>query len=82
MTDENARRRTAAEAVADAAVAGFAALHRASTPEYEASLTLNAKGDVQIAVSGKADTLDVCDAVASKFDALCAKYPRKNGGTE
>lgn len=79
MTTEPERRATGIEAVRDVAIA---ALHRASTPEYECSLTLNAKGDVQIALSGKADTLDVCDSVAEKFDALCRQYPRKNGGTE
>ena len=73
------RKPSSAELVAQVAVA---ALHRASTPEYECSLTLNAKGDVQIAVSGKADTIDVADTVQAKFDALCAAYPRRNGGSE
>ena len=76
---EPGRRPTPSELMRDVAVA---ALHRASTPEYDCSLTLNAKGDVQIAVTGKADTLDVCDAVAERFDALCNRYPRRNGGGE
>lgn len=76
-TEETPRRQSPTEAIRDVAIA---ALHRASTPEYDCSLTLNAKGDVQIAVTGKADTLDVCDAVRAKFDELCAAYPRRNGG--
>ena len=75
-TEETPRRATGIEAVRDVAIA---ALHRASTPEYDCSLTLNAKGDVQIAVSGKSDSLDVCDAVRAKFDELCTAYPRRNG---
>lgn len=77
-TEEAPRRPTPAELVAQVALG----LHRAGAPEYECNLTLNAKGDVQIYVGGKSQSLDVAEAIAERFDALCARYPRKNGGGE
>lgn len=54
---------------------------RPSEPTSKVELTLNAKGDVQIAV----DVTDADPKVATKkaaelFDVLRAKYPRENGG--
>jgi hypothetical protein len=53
---------------------------RRSDPTSKVSLSLNAKGDVQIEV----DVNDADPAVAAKqcadlFDVLRAKYPRDNG---
>ena len=53
---------------------------RRSDPTSKVSLSLNAKGDVQIEV----DVNDADPAVAAKqasdlFDVLRAKYPRENG---
>lgn len=60
----------------------MAALTRApSPPEHTVGLTLNAKGDVQIEVTGRSADLEaLAGSVADTFDALRAKY-RPNGGT-
>lgn len=56
----------------------MAALHRApQAPEHTVSLTWNAKGDVQIEVTGRGPDLAGLQAdVITAFDALRAKYPR------
>jgi len=77
-TEETPRRPTPAELVRDVAVAG---LQRApAPPEHTVGLTLNAKGDVQIEVTGRGHDLDELAAhVAAKFDWLREQYPRGNG---
>jgi hypothetical protein len=51
-----------------------------AAPEHTVGLTLNAKGDVQIEVTGRGTDLDaLCGDVAATFDALRIKYPRENG---
>jgi hypothetical protein len=59
------------------------ALRRAPVaPEHTVDLTLNAKGDVQIAVAARgADIDEVAEDAMRVFDQLCAKYPR-NGATK
>lgn len=61
----------------------MAALNRAaSPPEHTVSLTLNAKGDTQIEVTGRGHDLAALEAdVSGAFDRLRAKYPRGNGAT-
>jgi hypothetical protein len=60
----------------------MAALTRApAPPEHTVALTLNAKGDVQIEVTGRGHDLGALTAdVLGTFEALRAKYPRGNGG--
>lgn len=77
MSAAEPRRPSSAELVAQVAVA---ALHRAPSSEYETEITLNAKGDVQVRVSGKSDDTDKLAWVQTEFDRLCAAYPRRNGG--
>lgn len=62
----------------------MAALTRApSPPEHTVGLTLNAKGDVQIEVTGRGHDLDgLAESVATTFEALRAKYRPANGGQE
>jgi hypothetical protein len=49
-------------------------------PECAVGLTLNAKGDVQIAVEAKGpDVGGIGVAVQAEFDRLRAEYPRQNG---
>ncbi len=62
----------------------MAALNRApQPPEHTVSLTLNAKGDVQIEVTGRGHDLDALTAaVLETFEALRVKYPRGNGAPE
>ena len=46
-------------------------------PEHTVGLTLNAKGDVQIEVTGRGTDLEgLAASVQAAFDALCEKYPR------
>jgi hypothetical protein len=52
-------------------------------PEYSGSLTLNAKGDVQIVWEVKGDDPAVAlKALRAGFDVLRTAYPRTNGGAE
>ncbi len=53
-----------------------------SPPEHTVGLTLNAKGEVQIEVTGRGPELDALAAsVTGTFDKLREKYPRgTNGG--
>ena len=53
-------------------------------PEHTVGLTLNAKGDVQIEVTGRGggELAALADSVAATFDALRAQYPRGNGETK
>ena len=59
----------------------MAAVQRAAAPpEHTVGLTLNAKGDVQIEVTGRGHDLDtLVTSVSTHFDALREKYPRGNG---
>lgn len=51
-------------------------------PEHTVGLTLNAKGDVQIEVTGRGTDLDgLVASVSAHFDALRAAYPRGNGAS-
>jgi hypothetical protein len=56
----------------------MAAIQRApAQPEHTVDLTLNAKGDVQIAVAGRGVDLDaVAEQTAAVFDKLRERYPR------
>jgi hypothetical protein len=59
----------------------MAALSRTpSAPEHTVGLTLNAKGDVQIEVTGRGtDLLQLKLDVVAAFDHLRTIYPRGNG---
>jgi hypothetical protein len=74
------RRPTPAELLHDVSMA---ALHRApSAPEHTVSLNLNAKGDVQIEVTGKGTDLNALGSdVQAEFDRLRAAYPRNGGAS-
>jgi hypothetical protein len=49
-------------------------------PEHTVGLTLNAKGDVQIEVTGRGTDLDqLATNVRAQFDKLVRQYPRGNG---
>ena len=53
---------------------------RRSDPVSKVELSLNAKGDVQIAVDvSDTDPAKAAQAAADLFDVLRAKYPRENG---
>jgi hypothetical protein len=53
---------------------------RRSDPLSKVSLSLNAKGDVQIEVDvTDPDAKVAADAASKLFDVLRAKYPRENG---
>jgi hypothetical protein len=73
MTTERAHR----PAVSDIALA---LATKRSDPVSKVSLTLNAKGDVQIEVDvSDADPKKAAEHAANLFDVLRAKYPRDNG---
>ena len=50
-------------------------------PEHTVGLTLNAKGDVQIEVTGRGSgsLAELANSVAETFNDLRAAYPRGNG---
>ena len=53
---------------------------RRSDPVSKVELSLNAKGDVQIAVDvSDPDPKAAADKASKLFDVLRAKYPRENG---
>lgn len=56
----------------------MAALHRApQAPEHTVGLTWNAKGDVQIEVTGRGPDLEQLGRdVSAEFDRQRARYPR------
>ena len=59
------------------------ATRRPSDPVSKVELSLNAKGDVQIAVDvNDADPANAAKVAADLFDVLRAKYPRENGATK
>lgn len=59
------------------------ATKRPSEPTSSVSLTLNAKGDVQISVDVTAtDPKAAADQASNLFDVLRAKYPRENGAAD
>jgi hypothetical protein len=60
----------------------MASIQRAAAPpEHTVGLTLNAKGDVQIEVTGRGHDLDaLVTSVAESFDGLREKYPRGVNG--
>ena len=56
---------------------------RRSDPVSKVSLSLNAKGDVQIEVDvSDADAGAAAKLAGDLFDVLRAKYPRENGATK
>ena len=56
------------------------ATRRPSDPVSKVELSLNAKGDVQIAVDvNDSDPANAAKVAADLFDVLRAKYPRENG---
>jgi hypothetical protein len=53
---------------------------RPAEPEHTVGLTLNAKGDVQIEVTGRGPDLDALSAaVLAQFEWLREQFPRGNG---
>ena len=55
---------------------------RRADPTSKVSLSLNAKGDVQIEVDvNDPDPAIAADTASKLFDVLRAKYPRENGAT-
>jgi len=74
------RRPSSAELVRDVAVAG---LQRAPVPpEHTVGLTLNAKGDVQIEVTGRGHDLGaLSESVSDTFDNLREQYRPVNGAS-
>ena len=80
MSADETRRLTPTERLHEVSMA---AIQRTpAAPEHTVGLTLNAKGDVQIEVTGRGTDLEALAAsVEAAFDALCEKYPRGNGGT-
>lgn len=78
MNAEPERRLTPTERLHEVTMAAIQ--RAASPPEHTVSLTLNAKGDVQIEVTGRGHDLAGLEAdVAASFDRLRAAYPRGNG---
>jgi hypothetical protein len=72
------RRPSAAEREHELAMAAIS--RTAAPPEHTVGLTLNAKGDVQIEVTGRGvDLLALAASVTATFDDLRSKYPRGNG---
>lgn len=79
MTDEP-RKLTPTERLHEVTMTALA--RTPAQPEHTVGLTLNAKGDVQIEVTGRGTDLEgLAASVTAEFDALCEKYPRGNGGT-
>jgi hypothetical protein len=78
MSAEEPRRLTPTERLHEVTMS---ALQRTpAAPEHTVGLTLNAKGDVQIEVTGRGTDLEgLAESVTATFDALCEKYPRGNG---
>ena len=75
MTDEEPRRLTASERAHEITLALLAP--KPVAPEYDAELTLNAKGDVQIRVAAKGpDRHAVEEHVREMFEAFVHAYPR------
>ena len=75
MPQANPQRRH--PAVSDIALA---LAQRRSDPVSKVELSLNAKGDVQIAVDvADTDPAKAAQEAAGLFDVLRAKYPRANG---
>ena len=78
-TPDTEHRPSAAERHHELAMAAIQRTPQA--PEHTVGLTLNAKGDVQIEVTGRGTDLDgLVASVSAHFDALRAAYPRGNGG--
>jgi hypothetical protein len=78
-TTEEPRRLTPTERLHEVTMA---AMQRAAAPpEHTVGLTLNAKGEVQIEVTGRGHDLDtVAASVVATFDTLRAAYPRNGNG--
>lgn len=71
--------RTPSERLYDVAIA---LATRRSDPLSKVELSLNAKGDVQIAVDvTDPDPAKAAQQASDLFDTLRAKYPRDNGAT-
>ncbi len=79
MATTEEHRASAAERHHELAMAAIS--RTAAPPEHTVGLTLNAKGDVQIEVTGRGqgDLADLAWSVAKVFDALREKYLRGNG---
>ena len=80
MSTEEIHRPSAAERHHELAMA---AIQRApQAPEHTVGLTLNAKGDVQIEVTGRGsgELQGLADSVAVTFDSLRERYPRGGNG--
>lgn len=78
MTGEPERRQTPTERLHEVTMAALT--RAAAPPEHTVGLTLNAKGDVQIEVTGRSHDLERLGAsVSAMFDTLREKYPRGNG---
>jgi hypothetical protein len=79
-TDAEPRKLTPTERLHEVTMAAIQ--RSAAAPEHTVGLTLNAKGDVQIEVTGRGTDLEaLAGSVQAAFDALCEKYPRGNGAT-
>lgn len=73
-----ARRLTPTERLHEVTMASIQ--RAAAPPEHTVGLTLNAKGDVQIEVTGRGVDIDaLVKSVQEHFDGLRAAYPRGNG---
>ena len=77
-TEESPRRLTPTERLHEVTMAAMQ--RRPAEPEHTVGLTLNAKGDVQIEVTGRGPDLDgLAAAVLGKFEWLREQFPRGNG---
>jgi hypothetical protein len=80
MTADEPRKLTPTERLHEVTMTALA--RTPAQPEHTVGLTLNAKGDVQIEVTGRGTDLAwLGKSVEAEFDRLCEKYPRGNGGT-
>ena len=79
MAPETPEKPNAAERHHELAMAAITRTPQA--PEHTVGLTLNAKGDVQIEVTGRGtDLAGLVESVQTHFDALRAAYPRGGNG--
>ena len=78
MSAVEPRRKSSAELVTEVALASLQ--RTPAPPEHTVGLVLNAKGDVQIEVTGRGHVLnELAETVAITFDQLRLRYPRANG---
>ena len=76
MTETTPEKQSAAERYHEFAMHAISRTPQA--PEHTVGLTLNAKGDVQIEVTGRGSgsLLGLAESVQATFDALRTAYPR------